>query len=100
MAKLKYEKSESHVIVGSYVELMRMVPIEFKKFENTDFVVQVNEEVDVSEGTFAVLVVPGIELNVVSLCLSFSEATLVSEYVFTTYSLTYEISFASKVTRS
>ena len=54
-------------------------PIEFKKFENTDFVVQVNEEVDVSERTFAALVAPGIELNVVSFCLPFFDYKIIAQ---------------------
>eukprot|EP01035_Chromulina_nebulosa_P027118 gene27118-35619_t len=49
-----------------------MVPIQFKKFHQTDFVVQVNNS-NVTEDNFNTLVVNELEINVVSLSLPFSD---------------------------
>ncbi len=69
---LKYEKNECEIRIASFGDLMRMIPIQFKKFQNTDFVVQVKKVV-VTEDTFSTLVVEGAEVTVVSLSLPFSD---------------------------
>mmetsp|Transcript_4471 Transcript_4471/g.6313 ORF Transcript_4471/g.6313 Transcript_4471/m.6313 type:complete len:93 (+) Transcript_4471:45-323(+) len=48
---LKYEETECKIKIGGYLDLMRMVPIHFKKFHGIDFVVQVNNA-NVTEDTF------------------------------------------------
>jgi hypothetical protein len=70
--KLKFDESECQVKVGNFADLTRIVPIQFTKFQNTAFGIQVNKAI-VSEDTFYDLVVTGAELIVVSLSLPFSD---------------------------
>ena len=69
---LKYEKKECKIKIGGYLDLLRMVPIQFKKFHQTDFVVQVDKSI-VTEDNFDTLVDIGVEINVVSMSLPFSD---------------------------
>jgi len=75
---LKYEETECKIKIGGYLDLMRMVPIHFKKFHGIDFVVQVNNA-NVTEDTFDNLVNDGVDMIVVSLSLPFSDYTEIEQ---------------------